>query len=307
MSLFFAFPGQGAQVPGMLSGLPDAAPIRATLEEAADLLKTPVATLDTAQALTSTRTVQLCLLIAGVAAARLLAERGHQPTLVAGLSIGAYPAAVTAGALSFADALHLVALRGELMQQAYPSGYGMSAITGLTQAQLEPLLAELHTTTQPLYLANLNAERQLIVAGRDTALVALEPHARAAGASAIRRLNISVPSHCPLLDTPAHHLAAAFATISLQPPRLTWLSSTRARPLRDPAAIADDLAFNMARQVHWQATIQSARERGARLHLELPPGRVLTHLARPIFAIAAIAFDGTRLDTLDALLFEAAS
>jgi len=61
----------------------------------------------------------------------------------------------------------------------------------------------------------------------------------------------------------------------------------------------------MARQVHWHATIQSARERGAQLHLELPPGHVLTHLARPVFGAGAIAFDGTRLDTLDTLLREA--
>jgi len=306
MSIFFAFPGQGAQFPGMLSALPDATPVRTTLEEAADLLQTPLTALDTPQALTSTREVQLCLLIAGVAAARLLAQRGHQPTLVAGLSIGAYPAAVIAGALTFADALKLVALRGELMQEAYPHGYGMSAITGLTQAQLEPLLAHIHTPAQPLHLANLNAERQLVVAGSDAALAALEPHARAAGASAVQRLNMSAPSHCPLLDGPARQLAQAFAKVQLHPPHLAYLSSTRARPLREPCAIADDLAFNMARQVHWHATLQSVHERGARLHLELPPGHILTHLARPIFGPAAIAFADTRLDTLDTLLFEAA-
>jgi len=305
MSIFFAFPGQGAQFPGMLSALPDAVPVRATLEEAADLLQEPVAVLDSPQSLTSTRAVQLCLLIAGVASARLLARRGHEPALVAGLSIGAYPAAVIAGALTFADALKLVALRGELMQQAYPQGYGMSAITGLTQAQLEPLLAEIHTAAQPLYLANLNAERQLVVAGSDAALSALATRANAAGASAVQRLNMSVPSHCPLLDKPAQRLAHAFADISLHPPHQTWLSSTRARPLRTPVAIAEDLAFNMARQVHWHATVQSAHERGARLHLELPPGRVLTNLARPVFGPAVIAFDGTRLDTLDTLLREA--
>ncbi|MGE1076486.1 malonate decarboxylase subunit epsilon, partial [Pseudomonas fragariae (ex Marin et al. 2024)] len=72
--------------------------------------------LDVAHALESTRAVQLCLLIAGVAHARLLQ---HTPDYVAGLSIGAYPAAVIAGALDFADALKLVSLRGELMQNAY--------------------------------------------------------------------------------------------------------------------------------------------------------------------------------------------
>jgi len=304
MSIFFAFPGQGAQYPGMLSALPDAAPVHATLEQAADILHESITTLDSAQSLASTRAVQLCLLIAAVAAARLLAERGHQPTLVAGLSIGAYPAAVIAGALAFADALKLVALRGELMQQAYPQGYGMSAITGLTQHQLEPLLADIHTDAHPLYLANLNAERQLIAAGSDAALAALEPHARTAGASGVHRLNMSVPSHCPLLEGPARQLAQAFAEVPLHPPCLTYLSSTRARPLHEPDAIAEDLAFNMARQVHWHTTVQSAHERGARLHLELPPGRVLTNLARPFFGNTAIAFADTRLDTLDTLLRE---
>jgi len=308
MSIFFAFPGQGAQFPGMLSHLPNTTEVRATLEEAADSLNEAVTALDTSQSFTSTRAVQLCLLIAGVAAARLLAQRGHQPTLVSGLSIGAYPAAVVAGALPFSAALKLVALRGELMQRAYPKGYGMSAITGLNQQQLEPLLAEIHTTAQPLYLANINAQRQFVVAGSAAALTALELRARAAGANAVQRLNMSVPSHCPLLDESAAQLAQAFADITLHVPCLTYLSSTRARPIREPSAIAKDLAFNMARQVHWHATVQSARERGACLHLELPPGRVLTNLAHPIFGpAAAIAFNGTRLDTLDTLLFEAAS
>jgi len=304
MSLFFAFPGQGAQSPGMLSALPETSCVRATLEEAAEFLNTPISALESTSALTSTRAVQLCLLIAGVAATRFLAGRGHQPDLVAGLSIGAYPAAVAAGALAFSDALHLVALRGELMQRAYPHGYGMSAVTGLTQAELEPLLAAIHTEGQPLYLANINGERQLVAAGSDAALARLAAHARVAGASAVRRLAVSVPSHCPLLDAPAAQLAQAFAKVPLQRPKVAYLSGSNARLIREPGALADDLAFNMARPVHWQATVHSAYERGARVHLELPPGHVLTGLARPVFAHAAIAFDVARADTLDALLQE---
>ena len=70
----------------------------------------------TENSLRTTRAVQLCLLIAGVAASRQLLQDGLTADYVAGLSIGAYPAAVIAGALSFSDALHLVSLRGELMQ-----------------------------------------------------------------------------------------------------------------------------------------------------------------------------------------------
>lgn len=88
--------------------------------------------LDSASSLTHTRAVQLSLLIAGVARARELERRGVSPDIVSGLSIGAYPAAVIAGALDFTDALKLVALRGDLMEQAYPHGYGLTAIMGLT-------------------------------------------------------------------------------------------------------------------------------------------------------------------------------
>ncbi|MFF6580306.1 hypothetical protein ACET36_23945, partial [Pseudomonas aeruginosa] len=76
------------------------------------------------------------------------------------------------------------------------------------------------------------------------------------------------------------------------------------RLVAEPAALADDLAGNMARRVEWLATLRSAYERGARLHLELPPGRVLSGLARPLFGCATPAFEGSRADTLDALLRE---
>ncbi len=217
MSVLFAYPGQGAQRPGMLAALPDEPPVRACLEQAADCLGQAPAELESAEALRGTRAVQLCLLIAGVAASRLLETRGHRPGLVAGLSIGAYPAAVVAGALDFDDALRLVALRGELMQAAWPEGYGMSAILGLDQAQLDALILMVRREHPPLYLANVNAERQLVVAGSEAALAALAERARAAGASAAKRLAVSVPSHCALLDEPAARLAEAFAGIRAVP------------------------------------------------------------------------------------------
>ena len=94
----------------------------AILTQARAVLGDEVDTLDSADALQHTRAVQLCLLIAGVAWARELQRQGVDPQMVSGLSIGAFPAAVIAGALDFASALRLVALRGDLMEQAYPHG-----------------------------------------------------------------------------------------------------------------------------------------------------------------------------------------
>ncbi|MGE1174483.1 malonate decarboxylase subunit epsilon [Pseudomonas sp. BW7P1] len=300
MSSLLVFPGQGAQQPGMLRRLPGE-----TLIEASDWLGEDVLRLDSSEALRSTRAVQLCLLIAGVAASRQLLQDGFTADYVAGLSIGAYPAAVVAGALSFSDALHLVSLRGELMQQAYPQGFGMTAIIGLQLSTVETLLAQVHGADSPVYLANINADNQVVIAGSDKAMQAVAELARSHGAGVAKRLAVSVPSHCPLLDEPAQTLAEAFASVELKTPEIAYLSGSRARPVTQVEALRDDLAFNMCRVVDWRGTVQSAYERGVRLQIELPPGAVLTGLARRVFEQGTVtAFDSARLDTLQALLRE---
>ncbi|UOP12695.1 malonate decarboxylase subunit epsilon [Pseudomonas palleroniana] len=293
MSSLLVFPGQGAQRPGMLQPLP-----AAVLDEASDTLGEDVRQLDCAQALESTRAVQLCLLISGVAHARQLQ---YTPDYVAGLSIGAYPAAVIAGALDFADAVRLVSLRGELMQQAYPQGYGMTAIIGAQLATVEALLAAIHSPQTPVYLANINADNQVVIAGSNAAMALVAERIKGNGIA--KRLAVSVPSHCALLEQPAQVLAQAF--VALKAPRITYLSSTRARPIHNPEQLRDDLAFNMCRIVDWRGTVQSAYERGVRLQIELPPGSVLTGLSRRVFEQGTvIAYEGARLDTLQALLQE---
>ena len=270
MKILFTFPGQGTQRPGMLAALPDG---EALLGDARAVLGDEIGGLDTRDALRHTRAVQLCLLIAGVAWARELIRCGVKPDIVSGLSIGAYPAAVVAGALRFDDALRLVALRGDLMEQAYPHGYGLTAIVGLTLGRLEALMADSGT-----YIANLNAETQIVIAGRDEDMANVARKALDAGASRATRLAVSVPSHCALLDKPAAELARAFESVTLSRPTCTYLSGSTGRAIWDPQKIADDLAFNMARTVQWQDAMVSANQRDARLAIEMPPGSVLTGL-----------------------------
>jgi malonate decarboxylase, epsilon subunit len=270
MKILFTFPGQGTQHPGMLQQLPGD-----ELVQARDVLGDEALTLDTPDALQHTRAVQLSLLIAGVSWARELERRGVKPDLVSGLSIGAYPAAVIAGALDFTDALKLVALRGDLMEQAYPHGYGLTAIMGLTLSQIEPLLEGTGT-----YIANLNAETQTVIAGTDEGMAEVARRAMAKGATKAPRLAVSVPSHCELLAEPAKKLVQAFSTVTLSRPHYAYLSGSTGRVLWQPERIADDLAMNMARTVRWQDAVVSANEREARLAIEMPPGGILTCLTR---------------------------
>lgn len=284
MAVLWTFPGQGAQCPGMLHQLPAHPATSATLAQAQAQLGYDPLTLDTPQALANSEAVQLCLLIAGVAMARVLSAEHAPVQMVAGFSIGAYPAAVIAGALSFSDALQLVALRGQLMQQAYPHAYGMAAIVGLTLVDVQALVLQVHCPSQPVYVANINANRQIVLAGAERGLQAAMQLALRQGAQKTSRLAVTVPAHCPLLQAQAEQLALAFKSVELHPPRLRYFSSTAVRALYSANHIGHDLALNMVRQVFWGETARLAWEYGARVAIEMPSGSVLTQLSQAVFS-----------------------
>jgi len=303
VSTLFTFPGQGAQRAGMLHELPHDAIVRDAIDEACDTLGLDVLDLDSEAALRSTVASQLCLLVAGVATARHLISQAGLPAAVAGFSVGAYPAAVTASVLSYRDALTAVDSRARLMEAAHPSGFGMMAFLGLEQAALQELIAQVHAPHTPVYLANINAPAQLVVAGAEPALRRLSELARERGAHGTKTIAISVPSHCELLAEPAARLAQAMSAMNVSAPRLRYYSASHGRELRDPRRIAHDLACNMALPVHWHETTLLAGERGARLIVEMPPGNVLTKLAATALPdTLAVAAADTRGDTITALM-----
>ncbi len=278
----FTFPGQGAQIPGMLHSLSQTIPCQSWLDRASAVLGENVLELDTPDALKRTRAVQLCILIAGVACADWLIRQNMVPDFVGGLSIGAFPAAVTSGALDFADALKIVSLRGELMENAYPHGYGLSAISGLLEKDVQPLIEAVSVPDNPVYLANYNAADQFVIAGTEDAMMQVLDRAREKGATKTDRLAVAVPSHCPLLSYAAQQLYETIKTIPFKRPAIAYLSGSTGRVLWQPERIADDLAFNMARPLYWANAMTAAYERGVRLAVEMPPGPVLTGLAKRV-------------------------
>jgi malonate decarboxylase epsilon subunit len=293
------FPGQGAQSAGFLHALPDHPAVAATLEEAASALRLDIMALDTSAALASTVAVQLSTLIAGVAVMRALAKEGVRVDAAAGLSVGAFGAAVACGTLAFADALSLVKLRGESMEQAFPSGYGMAAIVGLDERQVADILERLGGRGAPLYIANVNAPTQIVISGADGALAAAVEAARQAGARQAERMLVSVPSHCPLLAPVAQRLAAAMQPIHLRAPMLPYISNRRARAVYDAQGVREDLIHNVESTVRWYDSVTVLYELDVRLFIELPPGAVLSRLAQQTFPEArAVAADSAQLSSI---------
>ncbi len=281
MSVAFLFPGQGSQQIGMFGTLDAGPTTRRTFEEASEVLGLDSSLLDSAEQLESSENIQMALLISGVAAARAVEEAGGRPDLVAGLSLGAFTAAVVAGVLSFADSLLLVRMRGRLMREFSPAGYGMAVLEGLTEAQIQALLA--HSGERRAYLANLNAERQMVITGPLEVLANVMAVGLRQGAHRAELLNVPVASHCAPMQPVADALTEAFQAVSLRPPRVPYLSNRRARPLTDAQAIAADLSTNVAHPVRWYDAVTVAFELGARLFLEATPGHALSHLAGEAF------------------------
>ena len=280
MSVALLFPGQGSQSPGMLHRLPDHPALRQTLEEVSAELGYDLYALDSQEALRSTVPVQLALLTAGVATARALEAEGVIPEAVAGLSIGAFGAAVHAQVLSLADAIRLVKQRAELMVRYSPPCYGLTAIVGLKEDQVAGLIRKAHTSESPVFLGNVNSNDQIVITGSFSGMEKVGRAALQTGARKAERLDVAVLSHSPILQPIADVLTQTLQNIPLHPPRMVYIGNVWGRALRNAEDIAWDLVNNIANGVRWYDATIVLQELGATLLIETPPGHVLTNLAK---------------------------
>jgi malonate decarboxylase epsilon subunit len=274
------FPGQGSQKSQMLHELVDNSAVDETLSEVSDVLGLDVRTLDTAEALQSEVAVQLAILTAGVATARALQQGGCKPLAVAGLSAGAFSAAVAADSISLSDAVRLVRSRAEQMEQMYPTGYGLSAIVGLSETQVAKLVQTETSTEHNVFVGNINAPRQIVIAGSNEGMERVLQKARAHGARMAERLDVPVLSHCSLLQPVADSLRNQLQSMTVKDPGPIYLANVNARAVRTAQGVAKDLADNIAHGVRWHDATTVAQELGCELFLEVPPGHTLSDLAQ---------------------------
>ncbi len=264
----------------MLHHLLDHPAVGRTLDEISDVLHSDVRSIDTEQDLEFTLDAQLALFAAGVATARALMGQNICPAAVSGLSVGAFAAAVTAGVLQLRDGVELVSLRAQQMANLFPTGYGLSAIVGLDECQVTKIVQTTTTERAPVFVGNINAPRQIVIAGADVAMERVLQEALRQGASKAVRLHVSVPSHCPLLQPVADLLARRISAMSLSPPQVVYVGNVNGRPLRTKELVANDLVNNIAHGVRWNDATTVLQELGCKLFLEMPPGHTLSDLAR---------------------------
>ena len=166
------------------------------------------------------------------------------------------------------------------MEQLYPVGYGLSAIVGFSETQVAKLVDAVSTEEDPVFVGNINAPRQIVIAGSNKGMERVLQQARIRGARKAERLDVPVPSHCSLLRPVADSLRSQLQSISVKDPMPIYLANVNARAVRTAQGVAKDLADNIAHGVRWHDATTVACELGCELFLEVPPGHTLSDLAR---------------------------
>ena len=286
MSFAFLFPGQGSQSLGMMNGFENAAVVQATFDEASAVLGQDLWAMingEDASPINETINTQPLMLAAGIATYRAyLAAGGSAPSVVAGHSLGEYTALVVAEALSFTDAVKLVRLRAELMQNAVPQGEGaMAAILGLDDDVVRQVCADA-AQGDVVEAVNFNAVGQVVIAGNTAAVERAMALAKEQGAKRALPLPVSVPSHCSLMKPAAEKLAAALQNIHIATPKIRVIHNADVAAYDDAAQIKDALVRQLYSPVRWTETINHLVTEGINESAECGPGKVLAGLAKRI-------------------------
>lgn len=283
----FVFPGQGSQYVGMGQAWAESfSTAREAFAEADSILGMALSELcwqGPEEELQLTANTQPAILATSVAIQRVVAEHDLAPVVVAGHSLGEYSALVTAGCLSFADALRLVRRRGELMQEAVPVGVGaMAAIMGL-EAEAVAAIAAAAKEDQICDVANYNAPNQTVVAGHLQAVERAVEAAEAGGAMRAVMLPVSAPFHSALMRPARDGLAPELEAASFAAPQLPVVTNIDAEPVTTGEAAREALVRQIDGPVRWVESIRWMVEKGGvGTFLEVGPRAVLSGLIRRI-------------------------
>jgi [acyl-carrier-protein] S-malonyltransferase len=282
----FIFPGQGSQYVGMgKEFFENFREAREVFQEADDVLHISISSLcfqGPEDALKLTENTQPAVLTTSIAVLRVLqAEKGVVPHLAAGHSLGEYSALVVSGALSFADAVQIVRLRGRFMQEAVPVGEGaMAAILGMERGQVEKLCEEA-AQGDVLTPANFNCPGQIVIAGHAKAIERAMERVKQEGKKAVA-LPVSAPFHSPLMKPAGERLEKVLEGITIQDLKIPVVTNVEADINQSKERVKELLVTQVSSPVRWEESMQKISGNGIEQILEIGPGKVLSGLMKRI-------------------------
>ncbi len=282
----FLFPGQGSQYVGMMQDWYDGhAEAAAILDRACEVLGFDLKQVcfeGPEDRLKQTYITQPAIFVHSYIVSRFLGNRHLHPNMTAGHSLGEYSALVIAGVLDFEDALRLVKVRGEAMQEAGEENPGtMAAVIGLNAKTVEAICEEARKkgVVQP---ANFNSPEQIVISGSIDGVHRAMELARERGAKRVIELVVGGAFHSPLMEPAREKLREALRETEFRDARIPVFTNVTALPEIRGEKLRELLELQLIRPVRWVEIVQNMIAAGANLFYEIGPGKVLTGLMRRI-------------------------
>jgi [acyl-carrier-protein] S-malonyltransferase len=278
----YVFPGQGSQFPGMGKGLyENSAFAKKLFEQANEILGFRISEImftGSEDDLRQTKVTQPAVFLHSVIAFKSI--ENTRPDMVAGHSLGEFSALVANGVLSFEDALRLVALRAEAMQEACEQNPStMAAILALDDAKVEDICLEVQRDTGEIVVpANYNCPGQLVISGSIKGIEIACARMKAAGAKRALILPVGGAFHSPLMATAKEVLSAAVKKVTFYNPTASIYQNVVARAVVDKEEIKKNLIDQMTGAIRWTQSVQAMIKDGASKFTEIGPGKVLQGL-----------------------------
>ncbi len=283
------FPGQGAQYAGMGKNIYDKYDyVRDIYKNADNVLGFKISDIcfsDPEALLNTTEYSQPAIFTTSMAYFEILKRSvDFEIFAMLGLSLGEYSALTASGVIALEDALKIVRLRGQLMQEAGElNPGGMVSIIGLDRETVKDICASAKGDTGVCcQIANLNCPGQIVISGDNDSLERAIVLAKNAGAKKSIKLNVSGAFHSDLMEPAREGLEYELAKYKFSNPKNKFIPNVIAELCRDPVLIKKLLVDQVCKPVLWEDSVIYAAKSGCDLFVEVGPGNVLKGLCKRI-------------------------
>jgi [acyl-carrier-protein] S-malonyltransferase len=214
--------------------------------------------------------------------------------ITAGLSLGEYSALVYSNCLKLSDAVKLVNYRGRLMQEAVPEGTaGMLVVLNMPINDVYKMIDDINESDETINFSTDNADGVSVLAGKNSAIEACKNYIANGEFRRVKTqmVQMSVPSHCYLLDEAQEELAKLLNEVEFKTPSIPVIPNVLAEPTSDVGVIQDSLINQLTKTVRWRETLNYLLKNNLSSLIDSGPGKTIINMARKIKDIEKISLE----------------